>query len=328
MNKLIIVLIIIFTPLSYAENDVDFFGVTLENDFFFNDDGLYTNGLIATWGYDDVERLDEQALPDWLAYLAQKSYLNKQQDKRYAITYTVAQLIQTAIDDSVEELIAEDSPYVGMLAWEGQLTAYDHLTLDRLTLILGMVGPVASAEFTQTAVHNVVDARDTRGWGNQIGNEAVFRVQADRLWRIYDKTLGNTEFDVVSGVNAGIGNFRSDIGAGVGLRWGQELQNSFLSASAFPIQKLNRPQHSPNGWYFFVNSAAFYVANDIFMNGNTFQDSHSVSLIHQQFSISTGFMVNLYHWSIVYTLFQQSAQYQGQNEASRYGSITVSYNFD
>ncbi|MFT6927750.1 MAG: hypothetical protein ACJAZP_003389 [Psychromonas sp.] len=67
-----------------------------------------------------------------------------------------------------------------------------------------------------------------------------------------------------------------------------------------------------HGWYFFVNTSAFYVANDIFINGNTFQDSHSVSLIHDQIGISASIVANFYQWNLVYTLFRQSDEYQGK----------------
>ncbi|MCG6202142.1 lipid A deacylase LpxR family protein [Psychromonas antarctica] len=327
MKTLTLLIIILFTPLNYADNNLDFFGVTLENDFFFNEDGLYSNGLIATWGYDDIQRLDEQALPDWLAYVAQKSYLNAQQDKRYAITYRVAQLMQTAIDDSVAELVTEDAPYVGMLAWQGQLSAYDTITIDRLSLILGMVGPVTGTKFTQAVVHHLRGASDTKGWENQLSNEFIFRLQAERLWRIYDKTLGNTEFDTLTGINGGFGTLRSDLGVGIGFRWGQDLHSNFSSASAFPMQKLNRPQNSPDGWYLFANASALYVANDIFMDGNTFQDSHSVDIIRHQYGASVGLMANIYNWNFLFTVLRLSEQYQGQNERSRFGSLSVTYYF-
>ena len=66
MKILITVLIILLTPFSYADNKLDFFAFTTENDFFVRDDGLYSSGFIASWGYDDIERLDKQTLPDWL----------------------------------------------------------------------------------------------------------------------------------------------------------------------------------------------------------------------------------------------------------------------
>ena len=327
MKRLLITAIMLFTPFSYAAHDIDFFSLTIENDFFFKDDGLYSSGLIATWGYDDVERLDEQSLPGWLAYLAEKSYLNRQQDKLYNIAYAVAQLQQTPIDIKVAELIEEDAPYVGMLAWEGQLTSYDQFSLDRLSLVLGAVGPISGAEFVQDVVHKLIGANDPQGWDHQINNEPVFRLQAERSWRIYDKTLQDAEIDIITGANAGIGNLRSDLGAGIGLRWGQGLQSNFSSFSAFPVQKLNFAHNSPNGCYVFANVSAFYVANDIFMDGNTFQDSHSVDLIHQQYGASVGLMANINNWGFLLTLLHLSDQYHGQNERSRFGSVTLTYHF-
>lgn len=328
MKTLIIILLLLFAPLSDAnDKPLDFFSFTFENDEFFKDDGLYTNGLILSWGYNELRDLEGEILPSWISYLAQKSYLTSKPDKIYSVTYRFAHLLQTAIDLRAEELQPEDAPYVGLFAWNGQLSAYDDFSSDQLSLTLGLVGPLAGGELLQSTVHQVIDAKSPQGWGNQINNEFVFRLQAQRLWRIYDHSLSIGEFDLITGLNGGVGNLRSDIGAGVGLRWGKALADNFSSASAFPIKKINSVNNNAHGWYFFVNTSAFYVANDIFMNGNTFQDSHSVSLIHPQFGTSVGVMVNLYHWNLVYTLFQQSDQYQGQNETSRYGSITVSYNY-
>lgn len=329
MKIWIILVMLLFIPISYAqEKPLDFFSFTFENDSFFRDDGLYSNGLIVSWGYNDLSRLDKEILPSWIVNFVQKSYLTLEPDKTYSVTYRFAHLIQTAIDLGAEELVVEDAPYVGLLAWNGQLTAYDNLISDQLGLTLGVVGPLAGGEILQTKVHQLIGSKAPQGWDNQINNELVFRLQAQRLWRVYDQPLASGEFDLITGINGGIGNLRSDIGAGIGLRWGKELANNFSSASAFPIKKINSVNNSGHGWYLFVNSSAFYVANDIFMDGNTFQDSHSVSLIHPQFGISVGVMANFYHWNLVYTLFQQSSQYHGQNETSRYGSITISYNFD
>lgn len=327
MKRFSIATIMLFTPFSYASDEIDFFSFTFENDAFVRDDGLYTGGLIATWGYDDVERLDEQTLPDWLAYLAQKSYLNTQRDKHYAISYSIAHLIQTAIEVKVEELIEEDAPYVGMFAWESELTTYDESTIDRLSLVLGMVGPAGGGEYVQKVVHEVIGASEPQGWDNQIGNEFIINLQGERSWRVYDKTLESSEFDIITGRHGEIGNLRSDVGIGVGIRWGRGLQNNFSSVSAFPAQKINSAHNSPDGWYVFANTSAYYVANDIFIDGNTFQESHSVDLIHLQYGASFGVMANIYNWNIVYTLLQLSDQYHGQNERSRFGSLTLTYHF-
>ena len=327
MKRLVFTALTLLTAFAAADNKIDFISFKAENDSFFKEDGLYSNGLSLSWGYDDVPRLDKQSLPDWLAYLARKSHLSAQQNKDYAITYSFAHLLQTAIDIKIAELVEEDAPYVGLLAWRGQLTAYDAFTLDRASLTLGLVGPVAAAKSLQQLAHYVIAANNPQGWNNQIGNEAVFQLQAERLWRVYKQKFKVTEFDLLSAANAGIGNFRSDMGLAVGLRWGQGLQSSFSAASAFPLQKLNYAHHSADGWYFFSNVSASYALNDIFIDGNSFQESHSVDLIHPQYGASIGVMANIAQWNIVYTLLQLSDQYHGQKQRSRFGSLTFTYHF-
>ncbi len=327
MKRFICMALTLLTAFADADNNIDFMSFKAENDSFFEEDGLYSNGLLLSWGYDDVAALDKQSLPGWLAYLAQKSYLSSAQYQGYAITYSFAHLLQTAIDIKLAELVREDAPYVGMLAWRGQLSAYDAFTLDRASLTLGVVGPVAAAEPLQKLAHYVISANHPQGWNNQIGNEAVLQLQAERSWRVYKKKFKHTEMDLLTAANAGIGNLRSDMGVAVGLRWGMDLQSSFSSASAFPMQKLNYAHHSSDGWYLFTNMSAFYVLNDIFIDGNSFQESHSVDLIHQQYGASIGAMANIAQWNIVYTLLQFSDQYHGQNQRSRFGSLTFTYHF-
>ena len=62
-------------------------------------------------------------------------------------------------------------------------------------------------------------------------------------------------------------------------------------------------------------------------HGNTFKESHSVELKHQQVGVSAGLMANIHNWSFIYTLLYLSDQYEGQNAPSRFGSVTVSYQF-
>lgn len=263
--------------------------------------------------------------------MAKKTYLESSGNKQHSISYGFGQVLQTAIDISVKDLVEEDAPYVGLLAWEVSLLAYDDAVSDEVGLILGAVGPMAGGEFVQSFVHDFTGANQPQGWDNQINNEFVFRVQARRTWRIYKKNLGsdlfNTQFDFLSGIDGGIGNLRSDFATGIGVRFGQQLSKNVGSATVFPVQKFNGLNYSPYGWFLFFNASVGYVANDIFMNGNTFHDSHSVALIHQQMAFSTGIMANIYDFSILYTLLRISDEYQGQAEPSRFGSVAITYHF-
>lgn len=324
------VLFLCFPVISQANVDSNkraFASLVFENDSFFRDDGLYSSGLFLNWGYNHVDALDDKNLPTWIAYLAQKTHLPSAEHKQYSISYGFGQQLQTATDISVEELVEEDAPYVGLLAWEVSLLANDKHVSDEVGLIIGAVGPMAGAEFVQSLVHDFTGGREPQGWEHQINNEFVFRVQTRRIWRLYEADFGRTEFDLLTGLDGGLGNLRSDISTGVGIRFGQKLTENFSSATVFPVQKFNSLNSSPYGWYVFANISASYVANDIFINGNTFQDSHSVDLIHPQATVSVGVMANIYNFSILYTLLYATDEYQGQTEDSRYGSVALSYHF-
>jgi len=304
-----------------------FASLIFENDSFFRDDGLYSSGLFLNWGYNHVAALDDQHLPSWLAYLAQKTHLPSTQHKQYSINYGVGQQLQTATDISIAELVEEDAPYVGLLTWEVSLLANNDQVSDEVGLILGVVGPIAGAEFVQSLVHDFTGGREPQGWDNQISNEFVFRVQTRRIWRVYEANIWNAEFDLLTGLDGGLGNLRSDFSTGFGIRFGQRLTENFSSATVFPVQKFNALNNTPYGWYIFANVSASYVANDIFINGNTFQDSHSVDLIHTQATVSIGVMANIYNFSILYSLLYTTDEYQGQAEDSRFGSVALSYHF-
>lgn len=314
-----------------SDNQGAFVSTTFENDVFFKDDGLYTNGLFFTWGYNNLDSLDQPNLPLWIATLAKHSHLTAAENKQYGVSYGFGQLFQTAIDISEAQLIKEDAPYVGLLAWDLSLLAFDNSISDEVGLTLGVVGEIAGGEFTQSVVHSINDANEPAGWDNQIDNEFVFRLQARRTWRLYQNQLTtpffNSEFDWLIGVDGGLGNLRSDLATGIGFRVGHQLDKNFGSATAFPVQKFNRLNVSPYGWYFFANLSANIVANDIFINGNTFYDSHSVDLKHQQVAVSAGLMVNIYDFSILYTALYISDEYEGQAEPSRFGSISITYHF-
>jgi hypothetical protein len=321
----------LFSRANSSDNKRTFASIVFENDVFFKDDGLYTNGLFFTWGYNHVDSLNEQHLPIWIATLAEQTHLTPSENKEYAVSYGLGQLFQTAIDISQEELIKEDAPYVGLLAWDVNLLAFDENMSDEVGLTLGVVGDIAGGEFTQSIVHSINRANQPAGWDNQIDNEFVFRLQARRTWRLSQTELQtpffNSQFDWLVGIDGGIGNLRSDLATGVGFRIGQQLDENFGSATVFPLQKFNRLNYSPYGWYFFANLSANIVVNDIFINGNTFHDSHKVDLRHKQIAVSAGIMANIYDFSILYTFLYITDEYEGQAEPSRFGSISIAYHF-
>ena len=146
----------------------EFFTFTLENDFFVGEDNGYTNGMGFTYGKGPFSEFNNDNLPDWLHRLTRGLYVSTMENKRRGIAHMFFQRMQTPNDIKQKELIVDDLPYVGLLAWQGTLYAWDNRIADQLSLYLGAVGPVTLAEQTQTLVHELTSGDDPKGWDNQI----------------------------------------------------------------------------------------------------------------------------------------------------------------
>lgn len=309
------------------EPPLQYINLTFENDAYFRDDGIYTNGTFLNWGYHNVTALNKTTLPTWISFLAQYTHLANSPGKSHDISYSIGQILQTPVDFENEALIKNDVPYVGLLAWNGRIQSFDDVIDDQIALTLGVVGPVAGGEYAQKSIHGFIGSPEPMGWDHQIKNEFVARLATLRKWRVYKKSFSATEFDVISGAGGGVGNLKSDVSAGVTARWGTLLQKSYSSAPVFSTQQFNSLKPNPFGWYLFANLTGSYVFNDVFMDGNTFKDSQRVDLIHEQVALSFGVMANIDNWNLIYSNVILSDQYKEQLELSRFGAITISYQF-
>lgn len=316
---------------AYAESapPITFATLTMENDIIAGEDGGYTNGLAFSWAYAGFDEFEQVDLPRWMRFLSEDLYISTMTKKRRAVSYQIAQGMQTASDIEVEGLSEDEPPYAGLLIWKGTLYAYDSQVTDRLSLSLGVVGPASGAEQSQKWVHKVTGSDEPKGWDHQIENELVFRLQAERYWNLL--RLSNESdfgFEVVSNALVGIGNLKSDIGGGLGLRVGFNLASSFSTSSTLPGREIN-PLAGMSGrnWYFFIHATTVYVANSIAIDGNTFESSHSVALKHQQSIGSFGFAVNRGDWGLVVSMARSTDQYEGQSGKSKFGSFSFSYRY-
>lgn len=93
------------------------------------------------------------------------------------MTYAIGQSLFTPDDISQSDSIDDDQPYAGWLylgfGVESEvIPKTDHLRyLDNIELQLGVIGPLSGAEQVQRIGHDLTNATDPRGWGNQLDNE-------------------------------------------------------------------------------------------------------------------------------------------------------------
>jgi hypothetical protein len=117
--------------------------------------------------------------------------------KRRGIAHMFFQRMQTPGDLEKKELIVDDLPYAGLIAWQGTLYAWDDQVTDQFSLYLGAVGPVTLAEETQSLIHDLTHAQEPMGWDNQIENEPVFKIEAQRVWNLYRSNRKGKEIDIL-----------------------------------------------------------------------------------------------------------------------------------
>ena len=311
-----------------ADKVPEFFTLTIENDLFFGEDDGYTNGIGFTFGKGPFDEFNNEVLPDWLHRLTSDLYISTLENKRRGVAHMFFQRMQTPTDITTSELIVDDLPYVGLFAWQGTLYAWDDRITDQLSLYLGVVGPIALAEQSQSFVHKLTGGDDPKGWDNQIENEPVFKIEAQRVWNLYRSESKGNQYDILGLAGAGIGNLESAAKAGIAIRWGTNLRYSFPSFSLQVDRQINPLSLSPaNDYYLFFGLRAGVVFNNILINGNTFKDSHSVPLEHYQDQVSTGIVWSIGSSAFVFQVSSISSGTEITSARDEFGAVSFTRRF-
>ena len=312
-----------------AEDEVsNFFTFTFENDFFVGDDNGYTNGMGITFGKGPFTEFNNENLPDWLHWLTKELYVSTMKNKQRGVAHMFFQRMQTPEDLSETALIKDDVPYVGLLAWQGTLYAWDDHVSDQFSLYLGAVGPITFAEEVQIFVHDLMGAIEPKGWDNQIENELIFKVEAQRVWSLYRSNGMGKQFDILGLWGAGIGTLESATKAGLAIRWGTNLQNSFQAFSLQTDRQVNPLSLTPeNDFYLFFGGRAGVVFNNILIDGNTFKDSHSVPLERYQDQVSAGFVWSIGNNAFVFQISSISSSTTIINDRDEFGALSFRHRF-
>ena len=306
----------------------EFFTFTFENDLFVGDDNGYTNGMGITFGKGPFKEFNNENLPNWLHWLAKDLYISTMKNKQRGVAHMFFQRMQTPEDLTKTELIVDDLPYAGLLAWQGTLYAWDDRVSDQLSLYLGAVGPITLAEQTQTFIHGKTGAAEPKGWDNQIENEPIFKVEVQRVWSLYRSAGKGKQFDILGLWGAGIGNLESATKAGLAIRWGTNLQYSFPTFGLQADRQVNPLALTPdNDFYLFLGARAGVVFNDILIDGNTFKDSHSVPLEHNQDQVSTGVVWSIGRNAFSFQISSLSSRTEITNEREEFGALSYTHRF-
>ncbi len=304
----------------------------VENDVFANTDRDYTSGLRGSY----VSPPD--SLDDGLHGAIARTLFGAREGDQIRYGLAIGQSIFTPEDTRVENPPSDQHPYAGWLYGEYSVFAQDQgsaflgstagLTIGAVQI--GIVGPHAYGEEVQNNFHELIRSYEVRGWDNQLNDEVAFAVLLERQERFWlDQDLLGQQLDIIPNYGVTLGTLRTDAKIGATLRFGNDLRSDFGPPRI-------RPAVGGSGffeatgdfaWYLFAGAEGRAVARDIFLDGNTYQDSASVDKKVFVAEAQAGLVTTFDDVRIAYTAVVRSPQYDSQNESQIFGSISLSVKF-
>jgi lipid A 3-O-deacylase len=301
------------------------FSLIIENDLFGidNTDKHYSNGVRLSWLSSATQ------LHGWLddAISALTGV-----DGTRRVGFALGQNIYTPEDKQSTALVENDRPYAGWLygsIWL-QYENARHTQLDTFEIDVGVVGPWAFGEQTQNTFHDIFGVKEANGWDNQLRNEPGIAIIYEKKWR--QCVIGDCAglgVDVIPHVGASLGNVFTYGAVGGMVRFGTDLMGDFGPARIRPALP-GSPSFTTSdsfAWYFFAGVEGRGVAHNIFLDGNTFRDSHSVDREPWVADFQAGVALTFSGVRVSYMHVIRTKEFEGQREPDRFGAISVSLRF-
>ena len=320
-----------------VKNHYDTFTLYYENDYFTGSDQDYSQGLKLTWSTPYETELGEPNLPEWSYPLINSlPFVNNKSTNR-AVSLSLGHDIYTPQETGRTDLITDDRPYAAYLYLEA---GFHSRTMARMTsweFQLGVVGPNAFGEEFQNGIHDLTGNQRVAGWDNQLHNELALEVICETQWRTWQTNHPNGyNFDLIPHLGFRVGNVHVYGNAGAEIRYGWQLPADFGSCpirSGCPTSSaFNAPLQSNNGinlvgWHFFIDVEGRLVLHDIFLDGNTFEDSHSVDREILVGDVMIGCVLDLDIFKLTYSYVLRTREFDTEEDYHLFGSLNASWRF-
>ncbi len=323
---------------SYTPQDAATFTVMFENDLFANTDQNYTSGFQLNWMSPDLsEYRDSKRLPDWAVPVVESLPFINEPGLQRNIGFGVGQKIFTPENTRRADLITDDQPYAGWLYMSAAFHNKNRHELDTFEIQLGVVGPAAFGEETQDLVHDLRDFPEARGWNNQLKNEPGIILIAEHKDRLLQQDLfSRVGYDIITYYGGGAGNVHTFANAGLEARFGWNVPVDFGSTRIRPGGDTNAPadsgdprfsQSNPFSLHVFASATGNLVLRNIFLDGNTFTDSHSVDKRFLVGDLALGVSLIYRRLKLSYMQVLRTREFDQQSNNHEFGSISLSYTF-
>jgi len=313
------------------------FSILFENDLFANTDQDYTNGIQLGWVSPDLsDYRDDPRLPDWSRWFIERLPFIHECSLQRNVGLELGQKIFTPKDISRSDLIRDDRPYGGWLY--GGIAFHDKNIdrLDTLAIQLGMVGPASLAEQAQNFVHETRGLATAKGWDHQLNNEPGLLLIYSHKNRYFHTLSSRLGMDIITQYGATLGNIFTYVDSGAELRIGWNIPADFGTALIRPGGQDNAPVDSNDrrpggtggfGIHVFAAANGRGTLRDIFLDGNSFSDSHAVDRNVWVADLAVGLGLTWQGVKLTYTQVFRTREFHGQDAWHKFGSLGLSYSF-
>lgn len=249
-----------------------------------------------------------------------------------SIYYSFGQNLYTPDEITSPDQDPNDRPWAAFLYGAiGMATLTDN-HIDELEATFGIIGPLAFGEEIQKFVHkSVTNSPTPNGWSNQLKNEPGLALSWQRRWPralLYETSILALTFTPHFGIS--LGNIYTYSNTGLSFR----ISSKKSRLSDTPLRV--RPALPGTGffevsqnwdWSIFGGIEARLVAHNIFLDGNTFADSHSVDKKPLVGDANLGIAFTIQRVRISYTLVLRSKEFETQNDPELFGAASIAYRF-
>ncbi len=306
----------------YEEND----GLTVGS----NEDEHYTQGARASWV------VPYEVAPNFAKRVPK--FLPVSNSTTQAIGAVLGQEMYTPRNINARRLLREDRPYAGWLYAGAMFADVDRRqdgpqgdSMNSWELDVGVIGPSSRASKVHRAGHAFSGSSEPRGWDNQLKDEAGLVLTYNYRKRLLaGRTTTGHEWDAIGGVGIDLGNIRT-LGSVSGMvRFGQDLPRDFGVNTIHRTATEVGPVEGRDGfrWYAYLGGEARGVAHNIFLDGNTFRDSHSVDRKPFVGEAQAGIAAQWGNFRVSLGQVLRSREFDGQADSQRFGSLALQYQLD
>lgn len=245
----------------------------------------------------------------------------------------LGQVLFTPEDKTRPDPDPRDRPYAGWIyGGIDLLNEEDRHTLDRLRLQIGFIGPAAQGKDTQNKSHLAIQVPVSEGWDKQLHNEPTIGLTFDRHRRYIADLDSLISVDAIPSGRIAIGNALDYAALGGRLRIGQNLRADYglpriepgPTGTAYFDAKALAPA-SRFGWSLFLGAEGRAVARNIFLDGNSFRSSPSVSKHVFVGELEAGAAAFYADWlRLSYTYAFRTPEFAHQRGGDSFGALTLS----